>query len=588
MAAIDELRRQHDQHYSDMSFDEFLKRYQTKNYPDMDFEDFSQRIGYGGPGYEPVAVKGTSGPPMEPMEALTGTTPMPGIEKYYRDIGGSVGGIVGGVPGAALGGAAGEAARQYISGEELSPSKLITEGGIQGGLELAGVGTAKAVGKVLAPSSAHMLPETVEAGKAFERFGGSFSPAQAVEGKLIDMAEGVAEASMTGGPKYFRFREGQKAAYKSMAKNLTDRLGSSLEPREIGMLFVDAIEKSDKVFREQATALYKNVDRLTAEAGVDITPLKEFAHEKLLEVEARGGIGGSATGDQLIKRIEKLPSRMSFNEAASLRSGLGIEVSSFEGKRDAAAGIAKKLYGLTNDAMEVAAKDLGDEAYTAWKKASDFYKEGKATFQSEYIRGLTNIVEDRRSMKGAEAIASEIFKPGRETAIINVKRALRDKPHVWSELRGAFLSNAMKKSANEEGVIIGKAFTREIDKMGDNVLKQIFSPDELKGIRDFAAAGRISQTRPIGGGSMLIQLTQASAIVGLVGVASGRFPKSGGTILLGPWALAHLMTSPTGIKWLTTGIKTGWPIKEGTAITGRIISELVRSGAVEDVELRPY
>jgi hypothetical protein len=585
MGALEKLREQHKKSYTDIPFDEFVHLFHQKFYPDMSFEDYSKKIEYSGPGYEPVTVRGVGGEPMAPTEAMMGVVPTKGVEEVWPEIGATVGGMALGIPGAAAGGALGEAGREYVAGEGISPKKIVTEGGIQGGIEALARGGTKVLGKILAPSAGKISPETIEAAESFKRFGGELSPAQAVEGKLIDLAEGVSEASMTGGPKFFKFREGQARAFESMADDLAERVGTSLSDYEVGTLFADAIEKSDRVFRTQAKALYKNVDSLTSGAGVDLRPLKEFAGEQLETALTREGIGGSAAGDQLIKKVAKLGDFVSFEEASAIRSGLGEEISSFLGRKDKAAGISKKFFSMTNEAMEESAKNLGDEAFTAWKKANSFYKEGKSTFQSKFMRNLLGLVEDSASRRGAEAISSQIFKPGKETAIREVKRALKGKPNVWDKLRGSYLSRVLHNATNADGVLLGRSFTKEIEKMGEKTLTEIFTAQEMKDIRNLAKVGRLSQARPVGGGSMLIQLTQAGAVVGLV---AGKFEKTAASVLLGPYAMAHLMTTPGGIKWLTTGLKTPAATKDSAAIAGRIITEAIRSGGGEDIQIQPY
>jgi hypothetical protein len=384
-SGLEALKRRHQEFYSDMSFDLFLRKRHQKYYSDMPYEYYLRSLeGPARPGFDPVKVEGTGGEPMEPTEAMMGVVPTEGVEELYPEIGATVGGMTLGIPGAAFGGAVGELGREFVAGEDISPKKIVTEGGIQGGIEAVARGGTKVAGKILAPSAKNILPETKEAAEYFRGFGGEFSPAQAVEGKLIDLAEGVSEASMTGGPRFFKFREGQARAFKETAAELVDRIGTKMGDYEIGLVFADAVQKSDKVFRTQAGAFYKNVDSLTKGASVDITALQKFAEEKMGLAVARKGIGGSAAGDMLLKRVSSLGKKVvdgeivsspfiTFEEAAAIRSGFIDEVASFEGKRDKASGLAKRFLSLTHEAMEESAKNLGDEAFAAWEKARAFY-----------------------------------------------------------------------------------------------------------------------------------------------------------------------------------------------------------------------
>jgi hypothetical protein len=66
------------------------------------------------------------------------------------------------------------------------------------------------------------------------------------------------------------------------------------------------------------------------------------------------------------------------------------------------------------------------------------------------------------------------------------------------------------------------------------------------------------------------------------------FDKAAGVVLLGPLALAHLMLNPRGIRWLTVGLKTPAATKDAVAVAGRLITEAIRSGGSEDIQIQPY
>ncbi|KKK79314.1 hypothetical protein LCGC14_2834740, partial [marine sediment metagenome] len=77
-----------------------------------------------------------------------------------------------------------------------------------------------------------------------------------------------------------------------------------------------------------------------------------------------------------------------------------------------------------------------------------------------------------------------------------------------------------------------------------------------------------------GTGKVFIQLSQMGAIGGAgVGIARGSptVILGSGAILIGPNLLARIMTNPTGVKLLTTGLK----IRPGTEQSIRIASRLI-------------
>jgi hypothetical protein len=77
---------------------------------------------------------------------------------------------------------------------------------------------------------------------------------------------------------------------------------------------------------------------------------------------------------------------------------------------------------------------------------------------------------------------------------------------------------------------------------------------------------------------MLIQLTQAGAFGSLVAM---QYPKAGLSVLVGPWAAAKLVTSDSGIYWLTKGMTVGANTEQAAAIGARVLRELGRSGDIK-------
>ena len=93
----------------------------------------------------------------------------------------------------------------------------------------------------------------------------------------------------------------------------------------------------------------------------------------------------------------------------------------------------------------------------------------------------------------------------------------------------------------------------------------------IQHIREIGAAHRLVQD-PIGrgGGGMVIALVQAGAAISLL---VGKFTGGAAATILGPDAVSRILTSPTGAKWLTIGLKTpSWSPAAG-AILARILKE---------------
>lgn len=97
---------------------------------------------------------------------------------------GGIGAIPGEIGGAAAGGAAGEGLRQYLKGERVNPGRIAVQGGIQGGAQALGIGTAKlagmAAGKLAGLAGKARGVEAIAeqpASKMLDRFGNPVRPA---------------------------------------------------------------------------------------------------------------------------------------------------------------------------------------------------------------------------------------------------------------------------------------------------------------------------------------------------------------------------------------------------------------------------
>jgi hypothetical protein len=511
---------------------------------------------------------------MPPIEgAIDIPPPIEGMAEYLPAVAATGGALLGrglaSIPFAAAGGAAGEAGRRLLTGEPLSPGGITKEGAWQGGMQALGLGAAKAIGKVAAPLVKKITPYTDEAVDFFKSYGGRMSPAQVTSSKLMDTVEEIAEGSLTGRETMTKFRTGQEGAIGKIASDLSEKLGTTMDPTDVGRVVLDTIEGNFEAFNRVAKTMYGKVDELSKGAVVNLSGVKKFASERAVIAEARKGIGGSQAGDSLLNKALELPDTMTFKQAQSLRSGFWDELHNAIASKDKAAGLAKKFLSLTDDAMETGAKGLGNEAYTAWRSANDFYRTNKEIFKSKLIARL--------SKDNPEIIVDQVFKPGRISSIQKVKEALKDNPEAWEQLRGAYFNRVISQSSDDAGNIIGHKITNNLKKMGDPTLKEIFG-SQAKNLNLFAKAATIAQSKPGGSGGMLIQLTQAGAFGSLIAL---QYPKAGLSVLLGPYAAAKLVTSDAGIHWLTKGMTIPANTPEAMSIAMRILREAGKSTDVK-------
>jgi hypothetical protein len=303
------------------------------------------------------------------------------------------------------------------------------------------------------------------------------------------------------------------------------------------------------VYKRLANIKYGKIDEFTEGVGVSLAPLKQTATMLMETASKRKGIGSTSAKDALLKKILELDDIVTFKEAQAIRSGLMDEIATMSATADIGKGMAKRFTQIIDSAMESRAKMISPEAYKAWRDANQFYRGYKELFGNNFMRNLDKIADN-----APEKVVASVFQNGSVTQIRNVKNII--KPATFQKLKASFTEQLFKSAEKEEGVVAGSTLQSKLRKMGDPALKEIYTPEELASIHNFAKAGQALQKRAGGGGGMLIQLMQAGAIGSIgVGLTTGNTgaTASGATILIGPKVLAKMLLNPTAAKWLTAG-----------------------------------
>jgi len=510
------------------------------------------------------------------------------LEEGPEALGGIVGGIggaligktpgairAGAVAGAGVGGAIGKTASQALLGEEIDPQEIAISGGRQALFE-AGVRAVVGIGqKILAPFAKSVTPEAQLAKETLDRFipkgSPSILPAEATENRVLDIMENIAEASIVGGKKISDFKNIiRKKALDDMIDDLASSFGSQVEADVLGETIESVIKGNLKTARLPATSLYNNVTSRVEPLGdiISTKGLKAFAKPLAEKAKKLKGLGGANTGDDMVKGIMALPDNINYSTAQELRSRLISKADEFAviNKKAPAIGRAKKLAGLADSSIGTALKKHDKEALGIWRNANKIWKTTSDKFDNKFIRGL---VKEAATKNNPEVIAEKIFKPRAVSNIRKIKTATD--PETFQQLKRWHVDSLLKKSVNPDGELIGNnLFNNMFGKtgMGEQAMKEIYSPIELASLRKSANALKVIQSRQgEGAGRMLIQLTQAGAIAGLLDERSRPISL---VILGGPAVLSRIMTNPTGAKWLIQGAKLPAKSPQVSAIIAKL------------------
>ena len=496
--------------------------------------------------------------------------------------------------------------------------------------ETFGFGVAKVGGKILAPLKSKLIPGVTRLGKklgeAAKRMGVSdLSPyaqkllkkkgvfltsAQKTESRGMDFVESATEGSIFGGNRLHQLKRVlMPKAFKQFTKETSDKFwqeaGERLTPAETGNLFVDTVLKGKQALSRIHRMMYSQVDDITgditktikitkevpgsiltetgkpftktitteAKRAVDLRPVKKAALEIIEKAKKSKALGSSGPIRKLAQKVKSWDDfAETFMDAHAMRSDILEEVRKLEGrfniKLPKVHRAAEKLAGLTDDAMEVAAKNHSKNAHIAWRAANKSYKEGADKYGDELVKGALALAR-----KSPEKVANSVFKPHGTQTLSRLKNVMDDK--TYKTLLASWIDGTIEKSSSADGIVLGKTFKNKITKMGSEMLNKMFdSPEHLRDVLDIGELGAILQAPTGGGGGMIVQLTQAGAVVEIgTGLFTGQpgIRKGSGAILFGPAILGRMLSNPTATKWLSEGLLLPANTPQGAALAARLI-----------------
>lgn len=543
-------------------------------------------------------------------------------------IGGTIGAFAGGgtpasIPLAGLGAAGGEAVEQNIRhglqalGFDVTAPETSLEAakkiGVEGLLGLAGEGIGQvgirgtaALGRKIAPKLRPDVEAVSEAVQPFfpkaklgfrpiSRLVGATKqpallPAQLTESPLLDTIQEVSKRSFLGGGGIIKAQQLTDDVVSGLVTDFTKNLRGNTGRLEVGELVFNALDEGIDAFSASGTALYNTVDDLTRAQfttglgeqltvtkkltnGVDLTSAKKTARSLLSQAQK-----GIRTKEQttVLNEIINKPDLVSFSDAHILRSDLlKIARSGSELVKGKAQGVAKAVGKPIDNAMNQAAKDLSGDALNAWREANKFWKSGKNTFNSRFVRGLASA--------DPEVALERVLQSGKPSNIIKLRKVIDD-PIVWKKIQGEFVNKLQRTAITDEisGTLSGKALLRNIRTAGDDMFRAIAPNGELNNFKKFSEALALNQAKQPGGGgaTVFIALAQAGAAGKII--FTGDADVGSLTILGGPFLLSKILTSPGASKILLEGFKASGSQKSLVTLATRLGAILTK----EEIDAR--
>ena len=513
--------------------------------------------------------------------------------------------FIGGLAGAAVGGLSGEAVYQGLNfiGEKLglvTPTDQSAEDVVRELAESANEGVMfEAFGQglvgTLAPIARRLLKPlrarlTQYADDALHEFppneGQAFLPSEVSESRALNIAENVADGSIFGGGRIVEVQATRAVRAESKVAGTLESLAPAVpEARaatQAGKTATRSINDAIIAFRgeeapawraarqladpiplqqtpettafvaqltgREAGALAPNAGVRAARRVADLvgeTAMADLPESVQLAVRQalveQGGTAAQISAGQFTKTVSDL---------GKLERALKVAASRDPSKYNSQLGIVKKLLTTAKADLRATLERASPKALAAYEKAVMISKLGNDRLYNKAVLDVVN--------KSPAQVAGLLLRKNNSEAIGLVTKAVGESN--MQPLRRVALEKIMQPDAVTRE-INWQHVSRQLQSVGDDTLSALFPRGQAAHLRKLSTLMNNLNRKPVSGvGRVGIMLTQWGAVAG---VFSGTFTVPSGAILLGPWAMARIMASPAGARYLTRGIQTPLGSREG-------------------------
>lgn len=470
--------------------------------------------------------------------------------------------------------------------------------------------------------------------------GVTLNPDQVTNSKVADVLDKSARAGLLSGDKMRAFDAANVDALKTTQQKIATDLSGGLTEYIPRTQLADYVTSSDEVGQKIQKAVQDNLYQKADEAlGGDLVPtpemapggisdpktgkptmvptgntsyqrvggmtvptsrIKDVASLELTKSDLINNIGNAEKLGPLLKQIQSLPAGVNFSDMQNIRSQI------LDLNRDAT-GNARRILSTfaktINDTMKNTAGTLDPEGYAAFRKASDFFKEGEDTFKNDAVAKL--ITNDYRM---ADNLGNFMYKNGNVTQIKQLKTiADRVNNLVNNPVYKNELKEVMQANPRLAGMLNRKELTypaimnrykrgymqemfdayapKQIDPTNSaqspmnfqglvgelqhpeavQTMKELFKPEEITRLQKFATIGAAAMKHNGQGTSHAVGM-----ITRLTGLAAGK------------WA-AKMLTNPESADMLMNGIsrlgsKDVKAVKQGSELLLRAANSIMDRG----------
>lgn len=188
--------------------------------------------------------------------------------------------------------------------------------------------------------------------------------------------------------------------------------------------------------------------------------------------------------------------------------------------------------------------------------------------------------QDPAALPPPYQVVARIIKPGSVEGVERMRRLVGDEQ--WKKVQSAHVQELLKGEKPGE-LVSGAELQRRLHKLGKPTIDAAYPRGTADGIFQLARVLDYVNRERSGTGKMYIQLAQAGAGANVVFQPTSKAAKVAGATLLTPWMLGRIITSPTGRKWLTTGLgPSAAKTEAGAKALTNLVGFLVREGMLTE------
>jgi hypothetical protein len=472
-----------------------------------------------------------------------------------------------------------------------------------------------------------LVPMTVMINDLITASGGRLTAAQVTNSAFIHGIEGLSGAAWGGGA----IREANQLTDEAITKYVHDYIQHfnngirTLDSKALGELYKNMIEVGQVRHTTMGEALFNKLDDLYVETTkpvtrttvkespivgadgsmlnsvtrttteeivnpVNVKKLKAYVKNRIEKGKPLMGIPNGKWGGGLLKKLEQMDDKLSFESAQELRSFFLAESRSLEQKfgEGKVKLMMSKMERMLATALDEGAEKTGNDAFIAqYKLANKFWKEGAQGIKNKSIANLLK--------QDPEKLGRMIFADGNVTLIKETRESLNlaakyakgtpeafDPDVVFRQMQSGYLESVLAKSTQDAKTILREGATRagqkdivanEFKMSNLNALftkgtplndtfKTAFTKKQQQSIKQFTNVLNAAQKRPAAAGDFMVKVGQAGLILdtfGFVDVIPGLHSDQTtgekawdiGKYTVTPYLIAKLMTNPRAVRTLT-------------------------------------